>query len=123
MPDPRHLLGQRGEEIAAAWLTARGWTILARRWRSPVGELDLVALAPDGTLVGVEVKLRRSDRAGRPEESLDRRRLARLRHALAQFRDVPGLTHAAAMRIDLVAIRGAADEHWHLAHHPGIDAW
>ncbi|MGZ6300397.1 MAG: YraN family protein, partial [Candidatus Limnocylindria bacterium] len=41
MPDPRHTLGERAEAAVAAWLAARGWTILARRWRCPEGEIDL----------------------------------------------------------------------------------
>lgn len=123
MPDPRHLLGLRGEEIAAAWLTSRGWTILARRWRSPAGELDLVAVDPQGTLVAVEVKLRRSPRAGEPAEAVDRRRLLRLRAALGQFRSLPGEAMRNELRIDLLAISRGSDGRWRLAHHPAIDGW
>jgi len=122
MADPRHLLGQLGEEMAAAWLTARGWRILAHRWRTVAGELDLVALDPEGVLVAVEVKLRASSRAGGPVEAVDRRRILRLRAALGQFRagaEVPSRD----LRIDLVAISRAPDGRWRLAHHPAIDAW
>ena len=86
MPDPRHALGQRAEAAVAAWLETRGWTILARRWRCPEGELDLVAHDPDGVLVGIEVKVRRTGRAGDPLESINRHRLLRLRKALGRFR-------------------------------------
>ena len=116
MPDPRHALGERGEAAAAAWLASRGWTILARRWRCPYGELDLVAFDPDNVLVAVEVKLRRGARAGDSLESVDRRRLARLRATLGRFR-------AEGTRIDLVAVRPAGEGLWRLAHHRGIDAW
>ena len=86
MPDPRHTLGERAEQAAAAWLETRGWTILARRWRCPDGELDLVAHDPDGVLVGIEVKVRQTGRAGDPLESINRHRLLRLRKALGRFR-------------------------------------
>lgn len=123
MPDPRHLLGQRAEDATAAWLTNRGWTILARRWRCPEGELDLVALDPGGILVAVEVKLRRGGRAGDPLESVDRRRLRRLRAALGRFSSTGQRPTSGGLRIDLVAARPTADGRWRLAHHLAIDAW
>lgn len=123
MPDPRHLLGQRAENATAVWLTSRGWTILGRRWRCPSGELDLVALDPGAVLVAVEVKLRRGGRAGEPLESVDQRRIRRMRAALGQFRATSGRPTSSGLRIDLVAIRPADDGRWRLVHHQGIDAW
>lgn len=123
MPDPRHQLGQRGEEMAADWLASRGWTILARRRRTPAGELDLVALDVDGVLVAVEVKLRSGSRAGEPADAIDRRRLRRLRAALGLFRAPPGEARRTELRIDLVAISRAPDGRWRLVHHRAIDAW
>jgi putative endonuclease len=123
MPDPRHLLGRRAEDATAAWLTTRGWTILGRRWRCSAGELDLVVLDPGGALVAVEVKLRRAGRAGDPLQSIDRRRLRRLRAALGQFRATQGRPIGDGLRIDLVAVRPAPDGRWRLSHHPAIDAW
>ena len=123
MPDPRHLLGRRGEEMAAEWLVSRGWTILARRWRAVGGELDLVATDPNGVLVAVEVKLRRTPRTGIPADSVDRRRLIRLRAALGHFRAMEGEGIRREQRIDLVAISRQPDGCWRLAHHPAIDGW
>jgi len=50
-------LGLSAESRAAALLIAKGYRIVARRWRSPVGEIDIVARRR-GTLVFVEVKAR-----------------------------------------------------------------
>jgi putative endonuclease len=50
-------LGLSAESRAAAMLIAKGYRIVARRWRSPVGEIDIVARRR-GTLVFVEVKAR-----------------------------------------------------------------
>ena len=122
MPNPRHALGEGAEAMVAEWLTARGWTVLARRWRCPEGELDIVACDPGRVVVAVEVKLRQTARAGSPLESIDRHRLRRLRSALGRFVADAQLHHVHGLRIDLVAVR-AADDQWRLTHHPGIDAW
>ena len=50
-------LGLSAESRAAALLIAKGYRIVARRWKSPVGEIDIVARRR-GTLVFVEVKAR-----------------------------------------------------------------
>ncbi|MGZ6256056.1 MAG: YraN family protein [Candidatus Limnocylindria bacterium] len=122
MPDPRHTLGERAEAAVAAWLAARGWTILARRWRCPEGEIDLVAIDPDGVLVAVEVKLRRGGHAGDPLESVDYRRLGRLRAALGRF-SAEAPRPVAGIRLDLVAVRPGGQGQWRLTHHSAIGAW
>ena len=123
MANPRHALGLWAEASVAAWLVARGWTILARRWRCPAGELDLVARDPDQVIVAVEVKVRRTGRAGSGIDSVDRRRVVRLRAALGSF--VAGSGHPAhqGIPIDLVSLQLGGDGRWRLSHHPGIDAW
>src|SRR6185503_3727241 len=50
-------LGISAESRAAAFLIAKGFRILARRWKSPVGEIDIVARRRK-LLVFVEVKAR-----------------------------------------------------------------
>ncbi|HET6381584.1 MAG TPA: YraN family protein [candidate division Zixibacteria bacterium] len=122
MTDPRHALGLRAEEAAAAWLTRQGWTVLERRWRGPGGELDLVCRDPGGTLVGVEVKLRTTGRAGVGAESVDRRRLGRLRRALAAYA-VDGGAPATDLRLDLITLDRVDDGRWRLRHLPCVDAW
>ena len=49
--------GLSAESRAAAYLVAKGYRIVARRFRSPVGEIDIVARRR-GTLIFVEVKAR-----------------------------------------------------------------
>ena len=49
--------GRAAETVAAWWLRLRGWRILARRVRTPVGEVDLIARRRR-TLAFVEVKAR-----------------------------------------------------------------
>lgn len=65
-------LGQRGEEAAAAYLLEQGYRILHRNYEIAGGELDLVAIAPERTLVFVEVKTRENETLVRPEQAVDR---------------------------------------------------
>jgi putative endonuclease len=50
-------VGISGESRAAVWLLAYGYRILARRWKSPLGEIDIIA-ARRHLLIFVEVKAR-----------------------------------------------------------------
>jgi putative endonuclease len=50
-------LGISAESRAAVWLIAHGYRILARRWKSPLGEIDIIA-ARRHTLIFVEVEAR-----------------------------------------------------------------
>ena len=51
--------GHRAEWIAAAWLTTRAYRIVARRYRTPAGEIDLICRRGD-LVAMVEVKARPS---------------------------------------------------------------
>ena len=69
----RAATGRRGEELAAAHLRRRGFTILDRNVRGRYGEIDLVAT--DGTVLAfVEVKTTRAGRAARATAPLERLR-------------------------------------------------
>jgi putative endonuclease len=61
--DPRHNLGKLGEDLACAELERRGYAVLARRYRTRFGEIDIIAREHDFT-VFVEVKTRRGDEFG-----------------------------------------------------------
>jgi putative endonuclease len=69
MSDARVKLGRRGEELAAAALTRRGYHIVARNWRCQTGEVDVVAHR-DEVWTFFEVRTRRGREFGTPEESL-----------------------------------------------------
>ena len=97
----RRGLGTMGEELAARHLAAAGYDIVARNWRCAAGELDLVTRQGD-SLVLVEVRTRRGDALGSPEESLTHAKQARLialAEAYVQACNWPG-----SWRIDVVAV-------------------
>ncbi len=95
-------LGQRGEEIAANYLRQQGYAILARNWRCPLGEIDIVAREGE-TLVFVEVRARQGDRFGTPEESVTPDKQARLAELAQTYLQETDLEDT-AWRIDVVAI-------------------
>jgi putative endonuclease len=109
--NPRQL-GAAGERLARRRLRADRYRILARNLRTRTGELDIVALAPDGsTVVFVEVKTRviRDDRQTPPPESQitahKRRKLLQLAQRVASqqgWSDRP-------LRIDVIAIDWPTD--------------
>lgn len=102
MTDRRQTLGKLGEDLAAHRLAAQGYNVRDRNWHCATGELDLVLEHAD-TLIFVEVRTRRGDRFGTPEESITPRKRARLISAALTYLN----EHAAsnrAWRIDVVAI-------------------
>lgn len=69
MGKARVKLGQRGEELARAELIRRGYTVVTCNWRCQAGEVDVVAQR--GDVWGLfEVRTRRGQQFGTPEESL-----------------------------------------------------
>ncbi len=69
--------GRTAEALAVAWLRLRGYRILARGVRTPVGEIDIIARR-GGTLAVVEVKRRASlTAAAHALPPRQRRRIAR----------------------------------------------
>ncbi|MBT5572227.1 MAG: YraN family protein [Alphaproteobacteria bacterium] len=74
--------GRRAETRAALMLRLKGYRILAHRYRSPVGEIDLVAKRGH-TLLAVEVKSRKS--AAEAAFAIDARQQKRIARAAEHF--------------------------------------
>jgi putative endonuclease len=106
---PARELGKWGEKLAADFLIKQGYSILARNARTPYGELDLVAKhhgllqRDESCIVFVEVKTRRSQSYGYPEESVTTSKQEHLISAALHFlQDNPELE--SDWRIDVIAI-------------------
>ncbi|HEU5100295.1 MAG TPA: YraN family protein [Roseiflexaceae bacterium] len=103
MPHQRTKLGDFGEQAAAAYLAKRGYQLLARKWRCPAGEIDL--LMRDGpTLVFVEVRTRRDDRLGVAEESVGGAKQAKLIGLAYAYLEAISAPDDLPWRIDVVAL-------------------
>lgn len=108
---PTKALGRRGERAAVRYLRKRGYRILDRNVESRVGEIDILALAPEGeALVVVEVKTRVAPEGGGglpadrlPERSVTahkRRKLLALARSLQRRERYRGV----ALRIDVIGV-------------------
>jgi len=95
-------LGKSGEDCACRELERRGYAILARRYRTRFGEIDIVAR--DGaTVVFVEVKARTSDRYGDPAEAVTLHKQARVTAMAEDYRARRHL-QGVPCRFDVVAV-------------------
>lgn len=65
------LLGRWGEKRAAAFLTSKGFHIIARNYTCPAGEIDLITCDPDGVIAFTEVKTRRDEKYARAQDAVN----------------------------------------------------
>jgi len=97
--------GARGEAQAAAFLEGKGWTVLARNFRTRTGEIDLVARRGE-EVVFVEVKSWQSVPREELGRSIGRRKQARIaraaRQLLSRRQDLAG----ARLRFDVIFLGG-----------------
>lgn len=94
-------LGISAESRAAAWLIAHGYRILARRFKSPMGEIDIIA-ARRYTLIFVEVKARATlDEAALSITERQKQRIAKAAEIWLANNPVPAIRD---MRFDVILI-------------------
>ena len=106
MRESRQQVGRRGEDLACAELERQGLTLLARNWRCPRGEIDIVAAdrSDQGlTLVFCEVKCRSGLGFGHPLEAITYAKLRTLRQLAAQWMRENGVT-ARFIRVDAIGV-------------------
>ena len=109
---PHLAIGERGEDLAVRALEREGYAILARRYRVPLGEIDIIAL--DGhCLVFVEVKTRRGRQCGDGADAVTWRKRRKI-VAVAGDYLARHRVDATACRFDVVTVRLDED-------HPHVD--
>lgn len=104
----RRAYGAFGEDLAARWYAARGYTVLARNWRCSDGELDVV-LERDGIVVFCEVKARSTATFGTGFDAVTPAKQARIRRLAVRFLAEAGLGYR-ALRFDVAAVTGTRVE-------------
>jgi putative endonuclease len=107
--------GRRSEFLAIALLLLKGYRIIARRLRTPLGEIDLIARSPTGLVCFIEVKARSEALAA--AQSLSERQKARIGRAAMQYLAQRPRLARKGVRFDIVAVAPGR-----LPHHYR-DAW
>ena len=95
-------VGRLGEDIACDYLEGNGFWIMERNWRSRRGEIDIIARRGDLT-VFVEVKARRGNHFGEPEEAITPRKARNIRRAAAEYLSRRG--PVGKLRFDVISIK------------------
>lgn len=109
--EERSARGRAGEEAALRVYERRGFALVARNWRCPLGELDLVLTRRD-LLVFCEVKARSGPAFGGGYEAVTWSKRRTLRRLAETFVERSGL-HDARVRFDVASVwfgaRGITD--------------
>ncbi len=105
--DDRQRLGKQGEDLAVRELRRRGYAILARRYRTRFGEIDIVA-EDAGAVVFVEVKARGTRRCGSAAEAVTVWKQRRIGAMALDYLARTGRLRDPC-RFDVVAIDGLSD--------------
>lgn len=99
------VLGEQGEHVATQFLEKQGYVVVARNYRTRVGEIDLVMVSSQ-TLVFVEVKWRRQRVFGAAVEAVDERKRRRLVYVARHFWSRYPQHRRPSVRFDVIAIEG-----------------
>ena len=103
-----HELGEKGEDMAAAYLQKKGYTILETNWRKGSLEVDIIA-QKDDILVIAEVKTRSTNYFGEPEEFVTKakqKNLIKAANIYIQFNNMDVET-----RFDIISVLIKGDQH------------
>lgn len=101
----KRTVGTKYEEMAAEYLKSRGYDILERNHRNPMGELDIIA-RKDGVTVYVEIKFRQDESCGDPLEAVDVWKRRRISRAAGWHYARNGARENAPCRFDVIGING-----------------
>lgn len=96
------ILGTLGEDCAAKFLEAKGYTIVARNFRIRSAEIDIIAQA-DGVIIFVEVKARSNICHGLPSEAVNLRKQKKIIKAASVFLQDENFSECAC-RFDVVEV-------------------
>ena len=101
-------LGKLGEDFACEYLVKNGYKIIERNYRKFYGELDIIALAPDKTLVFVEVKTvsEKNSLGLKPEDQMSYSKIEKFKKIAIFYANVNDnlIDNKKGWRLDLIAL-------------------
>ncbi len=100
-------ISRKAEGFACEWLQARGWTVVARNYRTRRAEIDIIA-RNNGILAFVEVKFASDGSKTMPLEKIDLKKQARIIHAAAFY--LVKHDPQDQIRFDVAVVRGSLSE-------------
>jgi putative endonuclease len=112
-------LGPMGEELAAGFLSRKGYSIRHRNWRSGRTEIDIIA-ENDRYVVFIEVKSRSAGYALHPAEAVNVPKQRTIIYAASNYIDTYGIEKEA--RFDIITVITGTDgseiDHIENAYYP-----
>jgi putative endonuclease len=96
--------GRRGEDMAAGWLTDKGFDILHRNWRHGRSEIDIIAIRED-IYHFIEIKSSQGRIFGAPEERVGKAKLRRIMRVAAHWLYLRRISSAHRVQYDVLAVR------------------
>ena len=100
-------LGEKGEDIAAAFLEKKGYHILFRNYKCSFGEIDIIAKHKK-TLSFIEVKTRSTKKYGLPQEAVTSVKQAKISRVALEFVQRYKMDNRTA-RFDVVSVQSLND--------------
>ena len=100
--------GKLGEKLAAVYFTEKGYRILHQNWQHNKLEVDIIA-EKDGILHFIEVKTKRTNNYGYPEDQVSKQKIRNLIEAAEEYLHIDSKEWK-KIRFDILAITILADE-------------
>jgi putative endonuclease len=113
--------GKVGEQLAAEYLTGKGYRIVVQNFRAGKGEIDLIGWWGDKLLVFFEVKTRNDDSFGGPEEAITVKKQKLLINTAGVYMEQIGYDWE--VRFDVVAIILKKSTVVEIRHHEDAFFW
>lgn len=102
-------MGSAGERRATKFLKKNGFKILTKNYKTPFGEIDVIALDKD-CIVFIEVKTRTSEEYGQPCEAVDKKKQAKYYKSATYYLQKEKKTDSSC-RFDVIEIKNEKINH------------